>query len=117
MATHLLDDVQQVCDHVVMIDAGKLVVAGATNELLERTETVTVDVGHQAAELVAAASAAGLTARLEGERVDVTVRDGAELDALRDVIAAADLPLYGLTSRLTSLDDVFVRRSAGATEP
>ena len=26
MATHLLDDVQQVCDHVVMIDAGKLVV-------------------------------------------------------------------------------------------
>ena len=28
MATHLLDDVQQVCDHVVMIDAGKLVVSG-----------------------------------------------------------------------------------------
>ena len=26
MATHLLDDVQQVCDHVVMIDAGRLVV-------------------------------------------------------------------------------------------
>ena len=28
MATHLLDDVQQVCDHVVMIDAGRLVVVG-----------------------------------------------------------------------------------------
>ena len=28
MATHLLDDVQQVCDHVVMIDAGRLVVSG-----------------------------------------------------------------------------------------
>ena len=28
MATHLLDDVQQVCDHVVMIDGGKLVVVG-----------------------------------------------------------------------------------------
>ena len=28
MATHLLDDVQQVCDHVVMIDGGRLVVSG-----------------------------------------------------------------------------------------
>ena len=37
MATHLLDDVQQVCDHVVMIDAGQLVVSGATDSLLERT--------------------------------------------------------------------------------
>ena len=46
MATHLLDDVQQVCDHVLMIDAGRLVVAGPTDALLERTGTVTVDVGH-----------------------------------------------------------------------
>ncbi len=45
MATHLLDDVQKVCDYVVMIDAGRLVVAGATDSLLERTGTVTVDVG------------------------------------------------------------------------
>ena len=45
MATHLLDDVQQVCDHVVMIDAGRLVVAGDTDSLLERTGRVTVDVG------------------------------------------------------------------------
>ena len=37
MATHLLDDVQQVCDHVVMIDGGQLVVSGATDSLLERT--------------------------------------------------------------------------------
>ena len=45
MATHLLDDVQQVCDHVLMIDAGRLVVSGATDSLLERTGRVTVDVG------------------------------------------------------------------------
>src|SRR5205085_9451634 len=37
LATHLLDDVQQVCDHVVMLDGGRLVVAGPTNDLLERS--------------------------------------------------------------------------------
>ena len=52
MATHLLDDVQQVCDHVVMIDAGRLVVSGGTNSLLERTGVVTVDVGPHGDKLV-----------------------------------------------------------------
>ena len=56
MATHLLDDVQQVCDHVVMIDGGRLVVSGATDALLERTGFVTVDVGPRGDELVAALS-------------------------------------------------------------
>ena len=32
MATHLLDDVQKVCDHVVMIDAGRLVVAATRGD-------------------------------------------------------------------------------------
>ena len=31
LATHLLDDVQSVCDHVVMIDGGKLVLSGPTD--------------------------------------------------------------------------------------
>src|SRR5215210_32442 len=44
LATHLLDDVQQVCDHVVMLDGGTLVVSGPTESLLERTGTVSVDV-------------------------------------------------------------------------
>ena len=52
LATHLLDDVQAVCDHVVMIDAGQLVLAGPTAQLLERAGTVRVDVGGVNAELV-----------------------------------------------------------------
>ena len=44
LATHLLDDVQSVCDHVVMIDGGKLVLSGPTEQLLERAGTVRVDV-------------------------------------------------------------------------
>ena len=44
LATHLLDDVQRVCEYVVMLDGGRLVVAGPTGELLEATGTVTVEV-------------------------------------------------------------------------
>ena len=109
MATHLLDDVQQVCDHVVMIDSGRLVVSGATNSLLERTGFVTVDVGPRSDELVAGLSRLDMTAVAADGLVEVTLDSDHQMDMLRDLIAELGLPLYRLTTRLTSLDDVFLR--------
>jgi ABC-2 type transport system ATP-binding protein len=113
MATHLLDDVQRVCDHVVMIDGGRLVVSGATDALLERTGTVSVDVGPRRDELVAALRNVPLAATVAEGVVEVTIDGDDRMDVLRDVIADLGLPLYRLTSRLTSLDEVFLRRSEG----
>lgn len=113
MATHLLDDVQQVCDHVVMIDGGKLVVSGTTESLLERTGFVTVDVGSGGDELVTALARVSIPATWADGLVEVTVDGDADLDAVRDAIAVLQLPLFRLTSRLTSLDEVFLSR-AGA---
>ncbi|HEX2786220.1 MAG TPA: ABC transporter ATP-binding protein [Ilumatobacteraceae bacterium] len=109
MATHLLDDVQQVCEHVVMIDAGRLVVSGGTDSLLERTGIVTVDVGVRGAELVAGLAKASLLATSDDGLVEVTVEGNHQMDTLRDVIAELGLPLYRLSTRLTSLDEVFLR--------
>jgi ABC-2 type transport system ATP-binding protein len=109
MATHLLDDVQQVCDHVVMIDAGRLVVSGGTDALLERTGLVTVDVGARGAELAAGLAKVGLAAASDDGLVEVTVEGNQQMDLLRDTIAELGLPLYRLSTRLTSLDEVFLR--------
>jgi ABC-2 type transport system ATP-binding protein len=111
MATHLLDDVQQVCDHVLMIDAGRLVVSGATDSLLERTGRVTVDVGVNTEDLVGALADTSLAAVVVDGLVEVDIDGDADLDTLRDVIAALGLPLHRLTSRLTSLDEVFLDRA------
>jgi ABC-2 type transport system ATP-binding protein len=111
MATHLLDDVQQVCDHVVMIDAGRLVVAGATQSLLERTGVLTVDVGPRGGDLVAGLSRIGLDAAATDGRVEVGIDGEADVERVRDVVADLGLPLYQLSTRLTSLDEVFLRRA------
>ena len=115
MATHLLDDVQQVCDHVLMIDAGRLVVSGATDSLLERTGRVTIDVGVNGAALVARLAAVPVAATLVEGLVEVTVDGDDELDVLRDVIAELGLPLHRLSTRLTSLDEVFLDRAGTAS--
>src|SRR5690606_34804730 len=112
LATHLLDDVQQVCDHVVMLDAGRLVVAGATGSLLQGTGTAVVDVGVDGPRLVEALAARGLAATLgPGSTVEVPVADESTLDVVRDVVADLGLPLNRLSSQLTSLDDVFLARA------
>ncbi|HVL05022.1 MAG TPA: ABC transporter ATP-binding protein [Acidimicrobiales bacterium] len=112
LATHLLDDVARVCDHVVMLDAGTLVTDAPTEVLLHQTGTVTVDVGPpDAARLHAALAARGLAVADDGTgALEVTVVGDDDLDTIRDVVAELNLALHKLTNRLTSLDDVFTRR-------
>ena len=108
LATHLLDDVQQVCDNVVMIDGGTLVVAGATEGLVQRTGMVVVDVGDRGRELVTALIARGMSAAAVDDTVEVTVAADSDVDAIRDAIADLGLPLHRLSNRFRSLDDVFL---------
>jgi ABC-2 type transport system ATP-binding protein len=120
LATHLLDDVQSVCDHVVMIDGGRLVLAGPTEKLLERAGTVRVDVGGHTGDLVDRLGSRGLHVKVlddtsleVGAGVDARTTDQI-LDAVRDTIAELGLPLHSLSSRHASLDEVFLRTAVGA---
>ena len=111
LATHLLDDVQQVCDHVVMLDGGHLVVSGSTGSLLERTGLLTVDVGPERDGFVDHLGERGLLATMVGALVEVQVRSDEDIDIVRDAVAELVLPLHRMTTRLTSLDDVFLDRA------
>ncbi len=117
LATHLLDDVQQVCDHVVMLDAGRLVVSGATGSLVERTGLLTVDVGPDRERLLRALVARSLAGSVIDGAVEVQVRGDDDLDIVRDVVAELGLPLHRMTTRFTSLDDVFLARAGRAGQP
>jgi ABC-2 type transport system ATP-binding protein len=115
LATHLLDDVQQVCDHVVMLDGGRLVVAGSTDALLERSGVVVVEVDDRADALVSALARRSLTARLEEGTVEVSVRGDDDLDVIRDTVVELGLPLHRLSTRVGTLDDVFLERAQVAS--
>ena len=108
LATHLLDDVQRVCESVVMIDGGRLLHAGPTEELLQRTGTVRVEVDDRADELVAHLATVGVTSRAATQTsVDVSVDDQATLDTVRDAVDDLGLALLALTGRRHSLDELF----------
>jgi ABC-2 type transport system ATP-binding protein len=117
LATHLLDDVARVCEHVVMLDGGRLVVAGPTETLLHQTGKFTVEVNAGVGRLARALTERGLTvvageAALDGEGgvLDVVVGPDPEpvLDTIRDALADLGLPPQRLTSRAASLDEAFM---------
>lgn len=117
LATHLLDDVQSTCDQVVMIDGGRLVAVGRTDDLLRTEGTVRVDVGGRgpAAALLAALQTPGAGGPggtvLDDGTVEIPVSGDDDLDRIVAAVAAAGLPLHALTSQRTTLDDVFLERA------
>ncbi|HEY3140185.1 MAG TPA: ABC transporter ATP-binding protein [Acidimicrobiales bacterium] len=119
-ATHLLDDVQRVCDHVVMIDGGRLRLAGPIDELVERTGVLRVEVGGRpdAVEALAAAlQQRGMASvALDQHVLDIDTRNGGDdaPDIVRDLIVDLGLRLYALSSQHRSLDELFLQ---GAGRP
>jgi ABC-2 type transport system ATP-binding protein len=115
VATHLLDDVQHVCDQVVMIDGGKLRHAGATQALLHRTGAVRVEVSDGAARLGDLLGVAGVTVTVvDDATLDVRVDGdgGRVLDLIRDGADDLGLALHAMTNQRTSLDELFVEPPA-----
>jgi ABC-2 type transport system ATP-binding protein len=117
LATHLLDDVQRVCEHVVMVDRGRLVRAGPIAELLQTTGVMRVEVGGRdgaVGELTAALASRGLPARAADAHhldVDTTGHGEDAFDIVRDTVADLGLRLYSLSTRHRSLDDVFLQEA------
>lgn len=117
LATHLLDDVQRVCEHVVMIDGGRLVLAGPIDQLMQTTGVMRVEVGGRDGAVVALAealTARGLTATAVDDHnldVDTSQQGDATFDLVRDTVADLELRLYALSTRHRSLDDLFLQEA------
>jgi ABC-2 type transport system ATP-binding protein len=107
ISTHLMGDVERTCDAVVVLDAGKVLRAGAVAGLTEETETVLVDVVEGAAALVAALERRGLAPRLDGNRLTLERVSGEDFDTLRDAIVETNALLYRLAPERHTLASVF----------
>ena len=107
MASHLLGEIERVCDFLVAIDAGKLLQAAALGTFTQQTGTLLVEVDDEPEALAARLGADGLAVRVDGRHVLVQVRDEATVDAVRDAVVDLDIGLVRLEQRRGSLEDLF----------
>ncbi len=123
LTTHYMDEAEQLCDRLVVMDAGRVAAEGSPRELIDRYSTPEVlelrfslDEHEQAGEKIAGlvrGDRRGPAARAEVDRVEVLpdrvllyTSDGA--GALAAVGAIGLVPLTTLTRRST-MEDVFLQ--------
>ncbi len=73
VSSHLLGEIERVCEHLVAIDAGRLLRAAPIDAFTELTDTLAVDVDDGPESLVTALAARGIHARAEGRHVLVSL--------------------------------------------
>jgi ABC-2 type transport system ATP-binding protein len=116
LSSHLLEEVERICDHVVALDAGRLIAQGRLDDLIGNdegvlVELVEVDDRPDAFEQVAAALVQrGLEVRHLGRvgAIEVIGPDADLIaDAVRDAVADAGARLRRVARRRRRLEDLF----------
>jgi ABC-2 type transport system ATP-binding protein len=118
-STHILADVERICDTVAILDHGRVVVQAPIDELKARygAEKVVVEVGEGADGLAAAIEAEPWASKVERDAngtIEVTVQDAeAAAHAIPEMVAARKLPLHRLEAGEMGLEEVFVQLVGG----
>ncbi|HEX9342808.1 MAG TPA: ABC transporter ATP-binding protein [Actinomycetota bacterium] len=115
VSTHLLGDVERVCDRVVMVHAGHVLTQGSITAVAGTAEAgFAVQLGDNGEAVSAALTAAGLQVRPGADDLQVQGAAGAA-DVIRDLAAEHGWPLRRLIARAPSLEETFLRLQATAT--
>jgi lipooligosaccharide transport system ATP-binding protein len=107
VTTHYMDEAEQLCDRLVVMDKGKIVAEGSPRQLIERYSTrEVVEVRFEDARPRNGVFE-GVADRVEElpDRVLLYTRDG---DATASAIAARGLPTHSTLVRRSTLEDVFL---------
>ncbi|MGH2474438.1 MAG: ABC transporter ATP-binding protein [Candidatus Limnocylindrales bacterium] len=107
VASHLLGEIERVCDFLLAIDGGRLVRAAPLTDFTEQTGVLAVEVEEGAAGLAAALEVAGVRAVLDGRTVLVDLSDERPWDLVRDTVADLELPLIRIEQRRRGLEELF----------
>ncbi len=114
VASHLLGEIERVCDFLVAIEGGRLRSAAPLASFTGGTGALRIEVEEGAGRLADRLSAVGLTVHREGRLVLAALdEDARAYDLIRDLIVELDLALVRIEPERRSLDELF-REGAAA---
>ena len=116
VASHLLGEIERVCDHLVAIEGGKLLRSAPLGSFTERTGSLSVEVEEGQEALAERLVGRGLRAVVDGSAVLIDLTDERPFDVVRDTVADLGLPLIRMEQRRHRLEDLF-RDAPASTGP
>jgi ABC-2 type transport system ATP-binding protein len=107
VCSHLLGEVERICDSLVAIDGGRLLRSDRISAMTTATDVLAVEVSEGTQELAARLAALGLAATPDGHALIVALDGDATYDLVLGAIAELDLPLHRLDQRHHRVAELF----------
>ena len=110
VCSHLLGEVERICDSLIAIEAGRLLRADRISAMTGASDVLAVEVSEGTDELAAALEALELPVTRDGRSLLVPLTQEATYDHVLRVVADLDLPLHRLDQRRHRVAELFAPR-------
>jgi ABC-2 type transport system ATP-binding protein len=107
VTSHLMGELERICDHVVVIDGGRLMRSAATAQMTALTQEVVVEVTARGEEVERRLVGAGLAVRRQGEVMHLVLTADSTYDLVRDAVADLEVGLVRLQRGRQHMLDMF----------
>jgi len=107
VASHLLGEIERICDHLVAIDAGRLLRADTITSFTMASQVLAVEVEEGLVQLQQELQARGVVATAQQKILLVPLEGDATYDVVRDAVADLALPLCRLEQRRHQVEELF----------
>jgi ABC-2 type transport system ATP-binding protein len=107
VASHLLGEIERICDHLVAIDGGKLLRADTITSMTQASQVLLIEVDEGSEKLLAELGHRGLAPRRYERALLVRLEDDGTYDTVRDAVADLGLPLNRLEQRRRRVEELF----------
>ena len=107
VSSHLLGEIERICDHVVALERGALLRADTLTSFTQVSHVLAVEVDEGMDELAGELARRGVPSRQVGRALLVQLDGDAIYDLVRDVIAEQGLPLNRLEQRRRRVEELF----------
>ena len=107
VSSHLLGEIEQICDNLVVIDGGKLLRSDTMTSFTQVSQVLLIEVDEGVTELSAELTRRGLVPRRSGRGLLVRIEDDVTYDLVRDAVADLGLPLNRLEQQRRRVEEIF----------
>ncbi|HZR48649.1 MAG TPA: ABC transporter ATP-binding protein [Streptosporangiaceae bacterium] len=107
VASHLLGEIERICDNLVAIESGRLLRADSITSFTRASEMLAVEVEEGLAQLAEELARHGLAATTQQRTLLVPLSGDETYDTVRDCVAALKLPLSRLEQRRHQVEELF----------
>jgi ABC-2 type transport system ATP-binding protein len=110
VCSHLLGEVERICDSLVAIDAGTLLRADRVSSMTRRRDVLAVEVDEGVERLAERLTELGMQVSRSGRELLVPLESDETFDLIMMAVADLDLPLHRLDQRRHAIAELFASR-------